>query len=259
MFAAAAGLSPCVAQADVVAAGDHGVASSPSDLAPITAAHGPTPARLRRTDEEQPGTEMAHVAMFGGWQPRPVLLDGTDLVDPAAPTVCHRANDRIQLALVPFSLDAEPGRLGRREGDFTGSARTRPTGGARFATNNNGNEYRNANHPVGVRPSSTATLICARVQLPAEQQHEALPRSASTRRADDPRADPHLREEQRRLRDEPGRRLDKPHQDEPAGQNHVVAGAAATVTARTTAGLNVRASRSTTTAAPTKAHVQAGR
>jgi len=33
----------------------------PNDLAPTTG----TPARLRRTDEEQPGKEMMHLALFG--------------------------------------------------------------------------------------------------------------------------------------------------------------------------------------------------
>ena len=47
---------------------------------------------------------MAHLAMFADGIHGLMFSMNTDLVDPAAPTVSHRANDRIQLALVPFAL-----------------------------------------------------------------------------------------------------------------------------------------------------------
>lgn len=130
------------------------IASSPQDFTRITnpdQAKG-IPGRLRRTDEEQPGQEMAHLAMFGDGVKGLLFSMSTDLVDPAAPTVSHRANDRIQLALVPFSLVKNADGTIAAQPDYTGVTatgitNTNQTGGARFVTNNRGNEYRNANHP----------------------------------------------------------------------------------------------------------------
>ena len=76
----------------------------------------------------------------------------------------------------PF--DARAGRatgVVSAKASFTGlGTNTAATGGARFVTNNHGNEYRNANHPIGVRHRRQRDL--RRVQLPAEQheQHRAL-------------------------------------------------------------------------------------
>ena len=153
MSAAAAGLTtPVVAHAEVKASTKTMImASSPTNFAPITTATADKPGRLRRTDENQPGQEMSHVAFFTGANAKKgfYFSMATDLVDPAAPTVSHRATDRIQLALVPIELqqDAATGAITALP-TFTGlGTNTATTGGARFVTNNNGNEYRNANHP----------------------------------------------------------------------------------------------------------------
>jgi uncharacterized protein (TIGR03382 family) len=137
------------------------IASSPTDFAPITQPNGTTPGRLRRTDEEQPGNEMSHFAMFADGIHGIMFDMNTDLVDPAAPTVSHRANDRIQLALVPFALVKNTDGTISAKADFTGlGANTDTTGGARFVTNNQGNEYRNANHPIAYAISG-GNAICA--------------------------------------------------------------------------------------------------
>jgi uncharacterized protein (TIGR03382 family) len=161
MFAAA-GLLPAAAEAEVRAPQvTKVIASSPSDFAPITQSDGTTPSRLRRTDEEQPGNEMAHLAMFADGIHGLMFSMNTDLVDPAAPTVSHRANDRIQLALVPFSLVKNTDGSVAAKADFTGlGTNTAQTGGARFVTNNNGSEYRNANHPIAY-PIAGGHAICA--------------------------------------------------------------------------------------------------
>ena len=128
MFAVT-GLLPAAAQADIRAGQTTKViASSATDLAPVT---GTTPPRLRRTDEEQPGNEMVHAAMFGDGKTGLYFSMSTDLNG-------TRATDRIQLAMVPFHL--------AQAADGTVSAVADMTG-ARFVTNNRGNEYRNANHP----------------------------------------------------------------------------------------------------------------
>src|SRR5689334_22654926 len=141
MSAAAAGLASSPASAEVKASQKYMImASSPVDFAPITQGGTPDkPARLRRTDEEQPGQEMAHVAFFKGANATKGLYFSmtTDMVDPAAPTVSHRANDRIQLSLTPIELtkDATTGVIGVKA-NFTGlGTNTAATGGARFVTN----------------------------------------------------------------------------------------------------------------------------
>jgi len=155
MSAAAAGLTtPVVAHAEVKASAKTMIlASSPTDFAPITGnATADKPARLRRTDEEQPGNEMAHAAFFKGQFAKQGLYFSmsTDMVDPAAPTISHAATDRIQLALIPIELvqDASTGVVSVKA-TYTGlGSNTAQTGGARFVTANRGNEYRNANHPT---------------------------------------------------------------------------------------------------------------
>lgn len=161
MFAVT-GLLPAAAQAEVRAPQvTKMIASSPTDFAPITNATATSPGRLRRTDEEQPGNEMAHLAMFADGIHGLMFSMNTDLVDPAAPTVSHRANDRIQLALVPFALVKNADGSVAAKADFTGlGTNTNVTGGARHVTNNQGNEYRNANHPVAYAISG-GHAICA--------------------------------------------------------------------------------------------------
>ena len=59
---------------------------------------------------------MAHVAFFKGTNATKGLYFSmtTDMTDPAAPTVPHRANDRIQLSMTPIELtkDATTGVIG---------------------------------------------------------------------------------------------------------------------------------------------------
>src|SRR5882672_3447638 len=70
------------------------IGSSPTNFAPITAADPsttpPTPGRLRRTDENQPGNEMAHLAFFKDGKSGLFFSASTDLVDPSAPLVSHK-------------------------------------------------------------------------------------------------------------------------------------------------------------------------
>lgn len=115
---------------------------SESDLAPVTG----NPPRLRRTDQEQPGAEMAHLAFFKGNKTGLYFEMRSGELNGALP------NDRIQLAMVPFSLtqDAASGSV------KAAAAMT----GARFVTNNRGNEHRNANHPIAYAINDGAN-ICA--------------------------------------------------------------------------------------------------
>ena len=161
MFAVTGLSLPAVAQADVR---DPQVtkilASSPTDFAPITDANNGA-ARLRRTDEEQPGNEMAHVAFFADGIHGLYFDMNTDIVDPSctAGTACsNRANDRIQLAMIPFHLAQDPTtKAVSAVPDFGTIGQV---GGARFVTNNQGNEYRNANHPIAYSIAG-GTAICA--------------------------------------------------------------------------------------------------
>ncbi|MEO8549600.1 MAG: hypothetical protein ABI678_06490 [Kofleriaceae bacterium] len=139
------------------------IASSPTNFAPITNPDttNKVPGRLRRSDEQQPGNEMAHLAMFGDGIHGLFFSMSTDLVDPAAPTVSHKPTDRIQLAMVPFALVQNTDGSITTKADYTGlGANTDVTGGTRFVTKNNGSEYRNANHPIAYAIADGAA-ICA--------------------------------------------------------------------------------------------------
>jgi len=167
MFSTGIALIPSIADAgnDRLPQQTKMIASSPTDFAPITAPNNGAPGRLRRTDEEQPGQEMAHFAMFADGVHGLFVSMSTDLVDPAAPTVSHKPNDRIQLALVPFALVHSTDGTISAQPDFTGVTatgitNTATTGGARVVTNNNGNEYRNANHPIAYAIAD-GKAICA--------------------------------------------------------------------------------------------------
>jgi len=145
---AVAGLSMSVAF-ERVASADVGVGEfteilspSESDLAPVTG----NPPRLRRTDQEQPGAEMSHLAFFAGNKTGLYFEMRSGEINGQLP------NDREQLALVPFSLtqDAATGTV-KAVGNMTG---------ARFVTDNRGNERRNANHPIAF-PINNGKNICA--------------------------------------------------------------------------------------------------
>jgi MYXO-CTERM domain-containing protein len=141
------------------------IGSSPTDFAPVTAANGsatpPVYSRLRKTKDEQPGEEMAHLAMFADGIHGLYFSMSTDLVDPANGSASNLPTDRIQLALVPFALVKNTdGSIGAQP-DFTGvGTNTDTTGGARFVTSNRGNEYRNANHPIAYAIDN-GNAICA--------------------------------------------------------------------------------------------------
>ena len=172
MFALTGLSLPAVSQADIHApVVSKIIASSPTDFAPITTPDttNQKPGRLRRTDQEQPGNEMNHLAFFtdatGKVVADPAKYSGlmvsmnTDLVDPANPTVSHLANDRIQLALVPFRLVKQTDGTVAAQPDFTGlGSNTATSGGVRFVTNNQGNERRNANHPVAYSIAGGAAI-----------------------------------------------------------------------------------------------------
>lgn len=142
MFAAATGLLPSVASADLRSATITMMnASSATDTAPVTNTN---PPRLRRTDEEQPGNEMPKAAMFGDGKTGIYFVMSTDLNG-------VKPNRRMQLAAIPFHL--------AQAADGTVSA-VADMATARFVTNNNGNEYRNANHPTAYAVFDGNT-ICA--------------------------------------------------------------------------------------------------
>ena len=158
------------------------IASSPSNFAPITNPDTTNmiPGRLRRTDENQPGNEMAHLAMFADGIHGLFFSMNTDLVDPAAPTVSHKPTDRIQLAMVPFALVKGTDGSIAAQADFTGlGTNTDITGGVRFVTKNNGNEYRNANHPVAYAIAD-GKAICAEYNYQPNNEHTSATWSAST-------------------------------------------------------------------------------
>jgi MYXO-CTERM domain-containing protein len=117
------------------------IASSETNLAPVTNTN---PPRLRRTDEAQAGNEMSHFAFFADGKSGLYFSMSTDLNGVRAPR-------RMQLAMVPFRLAQEADGSVKAVAEMTG---------ARFVTNNNGNEYRNANHPIAFTAFDGNT-ICA--------------------------------------------------------------------------------------------------
>ena len=129
MFAASGLLAPAAAHAEIRTSVTTKFGPSPTiDKAPVSG----TPARLRRTDEEQPGWEMPTLAMFDDGKSGLAFAMTTELNGVVA-------NHRIQLSLTKFSLTQSP-----TDGSVSAAA---DMTGAKFVTNNDGNEYRNANHP----------------------------------------------------------------------------------------------------------------
>ena len=147
MMFAVAGLAPALyglANAESQSAAVTVMIPEPvKDLAPVTG----NPARLRRTDQEQPGNEMPAYAFFTN-------ADGTqtDGIYFAMTTELNGvgANDRIQLSAVPFSLKQDPA---------TGAvAAVADLTKAKFVTNNNGNERRNANAPTALTANNGSII-----------------------------------------------------------------------------------------------------
>jgi hypothetical protein len=131
MFAASGLLSlGGLASADVGAAQvTKLVGPSTNDLAPTTG----NPPRLRRTDEEQPGKEMAHLSFFGDGKTGLYFVMSSGDINGVSP------QNKMQGAMIPFHLAQNPDGTVAAVADMAG---------ARFITKNNGNETRNFNHPA---------------------------------------------------------------------------------------------------------------
>jgi uncharacterized protein (TIGR03382 family) len=130
MFAVAGLLAPSAANAEVRTATFAKIIPAPlNDKAPVSG----TPARLKRTNEEQAGGEMPTLAMFKDGKSGMFFSMTTELKGVAA-------KHRVQLSAVPFALTQDA---------TTGAVTATPDmAGAKFVTDNVGNEYRNANHPT---------------------------------------------------------------------------------------------------------------
>lgn len=111
-----------------------------NDTAPVTG----TPARLRRTDQEQAGNEMTAFALFGDGKSGLFFSMTTELNG-------QRAPNKMQLSLTPFALtqDAATGQV----------SAVADTAVAKFVTNNNGNERRNANAPTAMTINGGSVIL----------------------------------------------------------------------------------------------------
>ena len=141
MFAATGLLAP-------LATGDMNTASAEVPLAAETTEVIPSPeldlapianGRLKRTDEEQEGNGMPTAAFFEGNKTGLYFSMNTELPATTPGGAVRPANRRVQLAMVPFDLTQGP----------TGNVKvTADASKGTFVTNNNGNEYRQANSPI---------------------------------------------------------------------------------------------------------------
>src|SRR5665647_1599258 len=158
MFAASGLLAPMAlttsAQAEVSSAEQVLMFPSPvNDKAPVSG----TPARLRRTDEEQPGNEMPTMAMFADGINGLYFSMNTELPPVTTGGAVRPAPNKMQLAAIPFALSQ------KADGKVTVSPNI---AGSKFVTNNNGNETRNANAPVAM-PVLGGKLILAKYNYQA--------------------------------------------------------------------------------------------
>lgn len=142
-------LIPAAAHADVGAAQKTMmIPASLTDLAPTTNG------KLRRTDQEQPGNEMSHLAMADATHGLYFSMN-TDIggVPGFVPGIGGNpqglANHKIQLAMVPFHL--------AQNADGSVSAVVDP--GTTFITNNDGEERRNANHPIAYQLDAARGIV----------------------------------------------------------------------------------------------------
>ena len=126
MFAATGLLMPALAHAEAQIT--EAIPSATLDKAPVSG----NPARLRRTDENQAGVEMPALAMFKDGKSGLLFAMTTELNG-------VRATHRVQLSLTKFTLGQNAAGKVVANADI-------PT--AKFVTDNDGNEYRNANHPA---------------------------------------------------------------------------------------------------------------
>jgi len=165
MFAVAGLLAPAayegVANAEVHnAAVTVAVPAPKTDTAPtntVQTADGPVQ-RLRRTDQEQAGNEMTAFSMFG---------NGTDGLYFSMTTELNgvRAANKMQLSLTKFKLSQ----------DLTTGAvsAVADTATARFATNNNGDETRNANAPTAMTING-GNVVCAKYNYQANNTNDTI-------------------------------------------------------------------------------------
>ncbi len=152
MFAAAGLLTPAVANAEVKTATITKVlGAATTDLAEVSG----TPARLRRQNERQPGNEDTAVAFFKDGKSGLMFSMNTELNG-------TRATHRMQLAMVPFTLAQ----------DTAGAVIAQPNmTGAKYVTNNIGNEYRNANYPEAFQVDG-GDAICAAYNYQANDTND---------------------------------------------------------------------------------------
>jgi hypothetical protein len=153
MFAAAGLLAPAVAQADLRTSTQTKVlGAATTDLAEVSG----TPARLRRQNERQPGNEDTALAFFADGKSGLMFSMNTELNG-------VRANHRMQLALIPFSLVQDT---------TTGAVKVEANlPAAKYVTNNIGNEYRNANYPEAF-PIDGGAAICAAYNYQANNSND---------------------------------------------------------------------------------------
>jgi hypothetical protein len=163
MFAVAGLLAPLAN-----AAADNGLKSPTTtmviphptaDKAPVT---GGTQPRLRRTNEEQPGNEMATWALFADGKTGLYFSMATELPATTAGGPVRGATHRMQLALVPFSL---------AQGADGAVAVTADASKGRFVTQNIGDEYRNANVPAAFAIDG-GKAICAQYNYQANNTND---------------------------------------------------------------------------------------
>ena len=122
------------------------------DTAPtntVQTADGPIQ-KLRRTDQEQAGNEMESFALFGDGKTGFVFAVTTELQGPNGPI---SAPNKVQLSATPFSLSADP--------TTHAVSVVANTAAAKFLTNNNGNERRNANNTTAMTVNG-GSVICAK-------------------------------------------------------------------------------------------------
>jgi uncharacterized protein (TIGR03382 family) len=136
MFAATGLLAPLTANAEIGAPVTKMIVPSPvNDTAPINNG------RLRRTDSEQPGNEMPTVGFFKGNKEGLFFAMTTELPATTPDGPVRSAPHRVQLSVTPFSLTQNATGGVDIVADPTLS---------RFATNNDGDEYRNSHAPCAI-------------------------------------------------------------------------------------------------------------
>jgi hypothetical protein len=153
MFAVAGLVAPAAdAAAEIHGGKAVTVIPSPTlDKAPVTG----TPARLKKTDSEQPGNEHPSFALFGDGKTGIFFAATTELPGlpgaagaPAGPP--RPATRRVQLSAVPFSLVQA----------LDGSVEVQPDlAKSKFVTNNNGSEYRQS-HASTAFTADNGAAVC---------------------------------------------------------------------------------------------------